>query len=103
LKKKNKREIKQLIQTLSVFVVGNTHHNSMIQPWRTKGISLADIDRLKLVGIPKTSCTLTNAVEKYVSIFDYDAETFRSPAYSGNFVEQILSRQKNWVVKTFSY
>jgi len=96
------REVRLLVVTLSLFVPGNPNKKKIV-PWRTKAISLADLSDIKLAGLPKTY-TIQKNVERYVSIMDFEAETLKSPPYAnGLYVEQIMSRQKNWVVSSHSF
>jgi len=89
----SEKEIRNLIQTLSLFVPGN---KNKITPWRTKAVTLIDLAKIKLVGLTKQHPIPKN-VERYASILDFETETLKSPQYNGVYVEQIMSRQKHWV------
>jgi len=60
-----------------------------------RNIKMSDIANAKLIGFSKNR-PIPKPLEKYVSIFDFEAETLRAPVYSGHIIEEILTTKKQW-------
>ncbi|XP_070568600.1 guanine nucleotide exchange protein smcr8a-like isoform X2 [Ptychodera flava] len=98
---KYEKEVRSLITTLWLFVPGHSSRYHVVVPWRTNPLSLADLGKIKLVGLckprsPRSPNVLPSSVRKYVSILDYDKSSLHSPPYKGNFINGIVSRKKQF-------
>lgn len=93
----NENLVRELVSACSLFVPGSGRGaNALIASWRTKPIHMSDLAYLKLIGLSKR-VTIPKAVERYVSIFDYENAQLRCPPYTkGTLVEKILGLRTHW-------
>jgi len=111
----NEGAVRTTIATLAIFVAGlastasrppspvlggpgRSHAGShSVLPWRVRGLKMSDLASLKLTGLSK-QFPIPKAVDKYITVFDFENETLKSPPYSpyGRFIDDILSLKKLW-------
>eukprot|EP01119_Soliformovum_irregulare_P012620 TRINITY_DN3289_c0_g1_i3.p1 TRINITY_DN3289_c0_g1~~TRINITY_DN3289_c0_g1_i3.p1 ORF type:complete len:524 (+),score=82.46 TRINITY_DN3289_c0_g1_i3:901-2472(+) len=84
--------VRRLVASLSIFIVGM---RGTWEPWRTTPVKLSELAHLRLIGLSKSK-PLNVVVERYSTIFDYEAETLVGPGYHGLFIEDILTTRKQW-------
>eukprot|EP01114_Cavostelium_apophysatum_P003624 TRINITY_DN1365_c0_g1_i4.p1 TRINITY_DN1365_c0_g1~~TRINITY_DN1365_c0_g1_i4.p1 ORF type:complete len:879 (+),score=189.03 TRINITY_DN1365_c0_g1_i4:167-2803(+) len=90
----NEANARRLVLACSVFVVGHLRKHSSIIPWHVKPVKIADLSWLKLIGLSKV-VAIPKAIERYVTVLDVDTEILNAPPYSGDFIEEIVSK-KTW-------
>ncbi|XP_063954446.1 guanine nucleotide exchange protein smcr8a-like isoform X1 [Lytechinus pictus] len=93
------REVNSLVRTLWLFVPGHSSRYHLVVPWHTKPLCMTDLARMKLVGLSKPKSlarVLPSSVRRYVTLFDYDQQTLWTPAYKGNVLDSIVSRNKHF-------
>ncbi|XP_071954839.1 guanine nucleotide exchange protein smcr8a-like [Antedon mediterranea] len=91
---KHQKEIKHLITALCVFIPGHSSHSQII-PWYTKPVTIADVGRIKLVGLAKEGSlhrVIPGVVRNYVSIFDFDKQVMYTPPYKGNYLQTLVAQ-----------
>ncbi|KJE90016.1 hypothetical protein, variant [Capsaspora owczarzaki ATCC 30864] len=90
-KNENEGSVRNIVTALSLFVAGPS--NKQVIPWILRPLALSDLARCKLVGMSK-QYSLPKAVERYVSVFDFENETARTPTYQGTFIDIMLSKNR---------
>ncbi|XP_065185542.1 uncharacterized protein LOC135816099 isoform X2 [Sycon ciliatum] len=94
---KTERDVVSMVRTLSVFVPGHSSQHQIIE-WFAEPLNISHLSRIKLIGIRKGRLSMVpQSVKPYVSILDYDTSTLTTPPYKGNFVSNIVHRQKKWM------
>ncbi|PRP83010.1 hypothetical protein PROFUN_09865 [Planoprotostelium fungivorum] len=100
----NETAVGKLVTCLTSFIPGTSSVTEeeekkkiakVTSKWHTKSIKLSDLSTLKLIGM-KRDITLPKVVERYVTIWDYEAETILGPPYTGNLLDDLLSTKKVW-------
>ena len=101
-----------LINAYSIFVPGlllsrSTHSNSTphnigkIYGWRVKSLQIKDLAKFNLLGLSK-QVLIPVSVEKYASIFDFEAQTLRTPPYipyKGDLIGNLVKPKHTWPVR----
>jgi len=89
--------VRKIVTACSLFVPGHWFKHSSTVAWQTKPLKMSDLACSKLIGLSKQQM-IPKAVEKYVSIFDYESETLTAPPYSpeAKFIEDLLNPKKQW-------
>lgn len=89
--------VEQYVSLLSVFVAGM---EGCVVSWRDTPLRLADLARLRLVGVPRRSSILPKAVERCVTVLNVDSipETLVAPECppDAEYVNRILALDKCW-------
>lgn len=95
----NEIPVRRMIGTLSLFVPGHWGKHPNIVPWMTRPFKITDLPYIKLVGISKaekSTSAVPKAIERYITLFDYESETVTTVPYSGQIVDEMLNMQKRW-------
>ncbi|XP_071478743.1 guanine nucleotide exchange protein smcr8a-like [Diadema antillarum] len=93
------REVNALIRTLWLFVPGHSSRYHLVVPWHTKPLCMADLSRMKLVGLAvskSVSRVVPGSVRRYITLFDFDQSTLYTPPYKGTCLDAIVSRHKHF-------
>ncbi|XP_077976951.1 guanine nucleotide exchange protein smcr8a-like [Glandiceps talaboti] len=98
---KYEKEVRSLITTLWLFVPGHSSRYHVVVPWHTLPLTLADLGKMKLVGLckgrsPRSPNVLPSSVRRYVTVLDYDKNTLCTPPYKGFYINTIVSRKKQF-------
>ncbi|CAB4007995.1 Hypothetical predicted protein [Paramuricea clavata] len=94
----HQRNVESLITSLWLFVPGHCRGSQQVVLWRTKPFRLSDLGRIKLVGLAKSKQfnLLPNSVETYVSTLDFESGFLTTPAYKGEFLNEMLASRRCW-------
>eukprot|EP01094_Clydonella_sp_ATCC50884_P021335 TRINITY_DN4685_c0_g3_i1.p1 TRINITY_DN4685_c0_g3~~TRINITY_DN4685_c0_g3_i1.p1 ORF type:complete len:369 (+),score=43.18 TRINITY_DN4685_c0_g3_i1:145-1107(+) len=90
-------KIYSLIQALSIFVPCAS--SKTVIPWRREAVRMAQCKHIKLCGLPKQvggNFPIPKAMERYVSVLDYEHMCFQGPAYEGEFLSSLFSSKRAW-------
>lgn len=97
---KAEREARVLVRTLMLLVPGHSCTSHAVIPWQTKPIKIADLSRVKLIGLCKPERRNGNlnlgSVRRYVSILDFDKKVYEGPAYKGDVLTTLYSKRKSF-------
>jgi len=93
----NENAVKELVTTCTLFIPGSGRGvKDLVSYWRTKPIHMSDLAYLKLVGLSKR-VTIPKAVERYVTVLDYENGQLRCPPYNkGHLIDKILGLRLHW-------
>mmetsp|Transcript_4913 Transcript_4913/g.6870 ORF Transcript_4913/g.6870 Transcript_4913/m.6870 type:complete len:626 (-) Transcript_4913:596-2473(-) len=92
----NEHVVRDTIRAFCVFIpgVGKSTCADRVTDWQTTNLKVADLGKAKIIGYSKQK-QIPKVIEKYVTVWDYEAETVKCPSYSGFFIEDMLNR-KQW-------
>lgn len=92
----NENIIRETIRSFCVFIpgIGKSTCANRVTFWQTTNLKVADLGKAKIIGYSKQK-QIPKVIEKYVTVWDYEAETVKCPSYSGFFIEDMLNR-KQW-------
>eukprot|EP00050_Salpingoeca_kvevrii_P022525 m.127780 g.127780 ORF g.127780 m.127780 type:complete len:288 (+) comp9733_c0_seq3:1542-2405(+) len=93
----NESGVRALVRTLWIFVPGHSKHEQVVGWRRTKGLTLADLAHIRLIGISKDAGNyLPPSVDRFVTTFDFESETLMAPHYQGVYLDNLAAIIKYW-------
>eukprot|EP01117_Protostelium_nocturnum_P012067 TRINITY_DN4419_c0_g2_i1.p1 TRINITY_DN4419_c0_g2~~TRINITY_DN4419_c0_g2_i1.p1 ORF type:complete len:745 (+),score=246.14 TRINITY_DN4419_c0_g2_i1:157-2391(+) len=95
--------ISKLVSCLSTFIpmsysvssTASVDYRRGTLRWLNSSLKLGDLSHFKIIGLSKEK-PIPKAVEKYITLWDYEQESIFGPNYQGSFIEEIINNKKMW-------